>query len=40
MEEFTLVYCITVGSHREQWYTNFDCGTGSIHKGFLKTRDF
>ena len=39
-EEFTLVYCITVGSHREQWYTNFDCGTGSIHKGFLKARDF
>ncbi len=38
--ELTLVYCITVGSYREQWYTNFDCGTDSVHKGFLKARDF
>ncbi len=39
-EEFTLVYCITVGSYRAQWYSNFDCGIGSVHKGFLSARDF
>lgn len=38
--EWTYIYVIIVGSYLGQWYENFDCGTGELHKGFCDARDF
>ena len=37
---FVLVFAGFIGSWRGQWYTNFDPGRGSIHKGFADAADF
>lgn len=37
---FTTVFASFIGSHGRQWYTNFDSGTSSTHKGFQAAADF
>lgn len=37
-KEYTLVFAGMIGSHYEQWYSNFDSGKGRIHKGFNNAR--
>lgn len=39
-DEFTLVFAGFIGSHLGQWYTNFDSGTGKIHKGFNNAKNY
>ena len=36
--EYILVFAGMIGSHYEQWYSNFDSGTGRLHKGFNNAR--
>lgn len=38
--KYRLVILCLVGSHHGQWYDNFDCGPGDIHRGFAECRDF
>lgn len=38
--EYTLIAAAFLGSRLAQWYTNFDSGTGALHKGFGKACDF
>lgn len=33
-EEYTLIFMGFIGSYQEQWYSNFDPGTGETHAGF------
>ncbi len=37
---FTLILCCSDGSRYGQWYSNFDSGTGEVHKGFDSARNF
>ena len=39
-EEYTLIFMGLIGSHEGQWYTNFDPGTGDIHKGFNDAKEY
>lgn len=39
-EEKTLVFVSLIGSRLGQWYTNFDSGTGAVHKGFADAENF
>lgn len=39
-KDYVLVFAGFIGSWRGQWYTNFDPGRGSIHKGFADAADF
>ncbi len=38
--EHTLVFSGFIGSYTKQWYTNFDCGTGKVHKGFNNAKNY
>ena len=37
-KEYTLVFTGMIGSHYEQWYSNFDSDMGRVHKGFNNAR--
>ena len=39
-EETTLVFMGLIGSSHNQWYSNFDPGTGMVHKGFNNAKNF
>ncbi len=39
-KDYTLLVICLNGTTGSQWYTNFDPGTGEVHKGFLKAKDF
>lgn len=39
-EKRTLIFAAFLGSRYNQWYTNFDAGTGEIHKGFGEAANF
>lgn len=39
-EEHTLVFIGLIGSYMEQWYSNFDPGTGSTHMGFNGAKNY
>lgn len=39
-EKRTLIFAAFIGSRYGQWYTNFDAGTGEIHKGFSDAAEF
>lgn len=38
--ESDLIICAFIGSRLEQWYDNFDSGTGATHKGFQTAENF
>lgn len=38
--EHILVFSGFIGSYTKQWYTNFDCGTGKVHKGFNNAKTY
>lgn len=37
---YALVFLGLVGSYHRQWYSNFDPGTGSVHKGFNNAKNY
>ena len=39
-KEYDLVFVGLIGSYHEQWYSNFDPGTGAVHQGFLSAKQF
>lgn len=39
-EAQTLIFAGFIGSHLEQWYSNFDPGTGDTHKGFQNAKNY
>ncbi len=39
-KECTLIFVAYIGSHKKQWYSNFDPGTGSTHKGFTNAKNY
>ena len=39
-EETTLVFVGLIGSNHNQWYSNFDPGSGKTHKGFLNAKNY
>lgn len=39
-EQTDLIVVSLIGSRFEQWYTNFDSGTGDTHKGFAAAAEF
>lgn len=39
-ENYTLIFAGFIGSHLEQWYSNFDPGTGDTHKGFNNAKTY
>ncbi len=36
----TLIFAGFIGSYMEQWYSNFDPGTGATHQGFLSAKNY
>ena len=38
-KEYDLIFVGLIGSYHEQWYSNFDPGTGEIHQGFLSAKE-
>lgn len=39
-KEHTLIFAAYIGSHKKQWYSNFDPGRGSTHKGFTNAKNY
>lgn len=39
-QEYTLIFIGLIGSYMEQWYSNFDPGTGSTHMGFNGAKNY
>lgn len=37
---YTLVFAGFIGSYQDQWYSNFDPGTGETHKGFYNAKEY
>ncbi len=39
-QEYTLIFIGLIGSYMEQWYSNFDPGTGRTHMGFNGAKNY
>ena len=39
-KQYTLIFAGFIGSYHDQWYSNFDPGTGDTHQGFNSAKEY
>ena len=39
-KQYTLIFAGFIGSYHDQWYSNFDPGTGDTHQGFNNAKEY